>query len=128
MKRKPSTTYAIVSEATLRWTWGSPQKMRLVVDLVRNRRLDKVLAELDSCGRQAAEPIAKLLRSAFANAGPAADPEALYVAEAFVNCGPSFKKRAHYSIRANARVSKMLPMFKRRRQSHVTVKLGTVTG
>ena len=119
--KKKLATYRIVSEARLRWAWGSPQKMRLVVELIRRRRAQAAADTLATCNRRAAEPILKLLRSAIANAGPEVDLDKLYVAEAFVDCGPSLKKRGRLDSTARGG----WPADpKKRRQSHITIRLG----
>jgi large subunit ribosomal protein L22 len=46
----------------------SSQKGRLVADLVRRRGCEEALSILGQCGKRPARPIAKLIRSALANA------------------------------------------------------------
>lgn len=46
----------------------APRKGRLVADLVRRRSCDEALAILQRCPKRAARPIAKIIRSALANA------------------------------------------------------------
>ncbi|MDP3986560.1 MAG: 50S ribosomal protein L22 [Candidatus Veblenbacteria bacterium] len=47
---------------------ASPRKLKLVVDLVRGRKLTEALRQLDAMPQGVARPVAKLLRSAAANA------------------------------------------------------------
>ena len=59
---------ALGPSAKLRWLRMSPRKVRLVVDLVRGKRVEDALNVLTFCDKAAAKPVAKLLRSAVANA------------------------------------------------------------
>ena len=98
----------------------SPQKMRLVVDLIRGRNVNDAYAVLQFSKKRAAEAIDKTLRSAVANArdkaeqaGELVDVDELYVKEAFVDEGPYYKRwRA-------AAMGRPAPI--RRPTAHVTV-------
>lgn len=46
----------------------SPRKVRLVTDMVKGKRVAAALAELQFLTKRASEPVAKLIRSAVANA------------------------------------------------------------
>jgi large subunit ribosomal protein L22 len=91
--------------ATLRHLRVTPTKGRLVVDLVRGRDCDDALAVLRACPKAVARPIAKLIRSALANAQEknareraGIDLDALYVKQIFVDVGPRawrIRPRAH---------------------------------
>lgn len=81
--------------AKLRNLKGSPQKTRLVIDLIRGRNVSQALAILKFTNKRAADPIAKVLRSAIANAtfsaeqqNIAIDPDDLFVKTCFVDMGP----------------------------------------
>ncbi len=81
--------------AKLRNLKGSPQKTRLVIDLIRGRNVWQALAILKFTNKRAADPIAKVLRSAIANAtfsaeqqNIAIDPNDLFVKTCFVDMGP----------------------------------------
>ena len=81
--------------AKLRNLKGSPQKTRLVIDLIRGRNVSQALAILKFTNKRAADPIAKVLRSAIANATYSAeqqniaiDPDDLFVKTCFVDMGP----------------------------------------
>jgi large subunit ribosomal protein L22 len=109
--------------AQLRHLQASPQKVRLVVDLIRGKGVEEAATILRTTNKAAAKPIAKLLRSAVANAenrDEAMDVDRLYVKEAFVDGGPSLKR-----IRANT-MGRAFRILKR--QSHVTIKLDTRKG
>ena len=82
----------------------SPQKVRLVVDLIRGKDVEEAATILKMTRKAAARPVAKLLRSAIANAEnreQGVDVGRLYVKEAFVDGGPSLKR-----IRAEGRAAR----------------------
>ena len=79
---------------------GSPRKARLVIDLIRGRNVSQALAILKFTNKRAAEPIAKCLNSAIANAtylaeqqNIAIDPDDLWVRTCFVDMGPTKNRR-----------------------------------
>jgi large subunit ribosomal protein L22 len=107
-------------KARLRHLQASPQKVRLVVDLIRGKDIEEAAAILRLTRKSAARPVAKLLRSAVANAEnreQGVDVGKLYVKEAFVDRGPMLKR-----IRANT-MGRAFRILKR--QSHVTITLDT---
>jgi large subunit ribosomal protein L22 len=80
--------------AKVRHLKGSPRKARLVIDLIRGRNVSQALAILKFTDKRAADPIAKTLRSAIANAtflaeqqNIAVDPDDLFVKTCFVDMG-----------------------------------------
>ncbi|MGC9360873.1 MAG: 50S ribosomal protein L22 [Anaerolineae bacterium] len=95
----------------------SPQKVRLVVDLVRGRDVNEALTILRFTPKAAADPVARVIASAAANAeenyGLAADE--LYVAQIWADEGPTLKRG-----RPGAR-GRFKPILKR--SSHITVVL-----
>ena len=80
--------------ARMRYTRVSPQKARLVVDTIRGRRVGDALTILATSNKRVAPQVAKVLRSAIANAENAGDVDVddLVVAEAYVNEGPRMKR------------------------------------
>lgn len=85
--------------ATQRTTRQSPYKMRLVIDEIRGKDVNEALAYLQFSKKHAAKQIAKVLRSAVANAeyqaregNTAVDVDALYVKHAVINEGPKLKR------------------------------------
>ena len=77
----------------------SPQKARLVVDLIRGQRAEHALQILRYTKKRAARDIEKVLRSAIANAerkaedaGASLDVDELYVSRCFVNEGSRWKR------------------------------------
>jgi len=63
-------TPAIAAQAILRFLRMSPQKVRLVIDLIRGRRAAEALQILRFTKKRAAHDIEKVLRSAIAMVGP----------------------------------------------------------
>ena len=83
------------ARAEARYIRISPQKARLVVDLIRGEQAGKAINILRSTNKQIAPTIEKVLRSAIANAENRSDDvdvDKLYVSEAFVNEGPRSKR------------------------------------
>ena len=79
---------------------GSPQKARLVIDLIRGQNVPKALAILQFTNKRATDNIEKCLRSAIANAtfkaeqdNVAIDPDDLWVKTCFVDMGPHKNRR-----------------------------------
>lgn len=107
-------------KATGKYIKGSPQKARLVIDLIRGKKVEQALNILEFSRKRAARPIEKVLRSAMANAeerSPKTDVEELFVKEAFVNMGPT-------KLRFRVRPAPMGRAFRERRhQSHITIRV-----
>jgi large subunit ribosomal protein L22 len=85
------------SRALTRYIGSSPRKMRLVVDLIRNRNVDEALAILKYTNKNAAKVIEKTLLSAYSNLVRKIDTgrinkDEVIVKRAFVNEGPSLKR------------------------------------
>lgn len=73
----------------------SPQKARLVVDMIRGRRAGDAVNMLKFTKKRVAEQVEKVLRSAIANAqnrSEELDVDTLYVSRAYVNEGPRMKR------------------------------------
>lgn len=86
--------------AKTKYLKGSPRKARLVIDLIRGQNVSKALAILKFTEKRAAQPIAKCLNSAIANAtykaeqeNIAIDPDDLWVNLCFVDMGPTKGRR-----------------------------------
>lgn len=107
-------------KATGKYIKGSPQKARLVIDLIRGKKVEQALNILEFSRKRAARPIEKVLRSAMANAEerfPNTDVEELFVKEAFVNMGPT-------KLRFRVRPAPMGRAFRERRhQRHITIRV-----
>lgn len=90
---------SIEAHALARHVRMSPQKARLVIDLIRGRSVNEAKRILRFTPKRAARHIEKLLDSAVANAhvkadnaGMPLDPDELYVSTAFVNEGARWKR------------------------------------
>ena len=75
---------------------GSPQKARLVIDLIRGRNVQDALAILRFTNKRATKSIEKVLLSAVANAkekNATADVDQFIVEKAIVDSGPTKWRR-----------------------------------
>lgn len=72
----------------------TPRKVKLVLDLIRNKPAGTAVAILSNTPKAASEPVLKLLRSAMANAenNHSMDVSRLYVKECFVGPGVTMKR------------------------------------
>ena len=86
----------IEAKATARYVRTSAQKAGLVLALIRGKDVNRALATLKYTKKSVAGDVAKLLRSAIANAqqkdGFSGDVDRLYVAACYANQGPSQKR------------------------------------
>jgi large subunit ribosomal protein L22 len=86
----------IKAQATARYVRTSAQKAGLVLDLIRGEDVNRALARLTFARKAVASDIAKVLRSAIANAqqreGFSGDVDRLYVSACFAGQGPSQKR------------------------------------
>jgi len=85
--------------AQVRFTRVSPQKARLVLDLIKGRKVEDALNILAFTKKRVAATVEKLLRSALENAnylssekGIDVDVDKLYVKSAIANDGPRMKR------------------------------------
>jgi large subunit ribosomal protein L22 len=105
------------AKASLRYLRITPRKVRQVADLIRGKKVDAALAQLLYVEKRAAEPLAKLLRSAVANADQASkgsvDVDQLRVKSLMVDQGPSLRR---YMPRAMGRAFKIL-----KKTSHIAL-------
>jgi large subunit ribosomal protein L22 len=112
------------AKAVAKFIRMSPRKVRLVVDQIRGRSVNDAYSVLQFSKKAAAEPVAKTLRSAVANAqykaedqGEMVDVDELVIREAFVDEGPTMRRwRA-------AAMGRAAPI--RKRTSHITVVVDT---
>jgi large subunit ribosomal protein L22 len=103
------------AKAVARYVRMSPQKVRLVVDLIRGKKVQEAKKILLFTRKYAAGIVAKVLKSAVANASqnPSIDENTLYVKEIYVDQGPSLKR---WRARAQGRAAGI-----KKRTSHITV-------
>jgi large subunit ribosomal protein L22 len=84
------------AQATAKYVRTSAQKAGLVCDLIRGKDVNRALATLMFARKNVAKDLAKVLRSAVANArqaeGFGGEVDRLYVSACFANQGPSQKR------------------------------------
>ncbi|MBD3754262.1 MAG: 50S ribosomal protein L22 [Gammaproteobacteria bacterium] len=104
--------------ATHKFARISPQKARLVADMIRGKDVETAVNILAFSDKKAAELMKAVLNSAIANAehNEGADIDELKVTAAFVNEGPIMKRM---SARAKGRGNRIF-----KRTSHITVTVG----
>jgi large subunit ribosomal protein L22 len=104
------------ARATTKYIRISPQKARLVIDLIRGKDAGEALSILRFTKKRATRDIEKVLRSAIANAEQKSehvDVDRLVVSKAYVNEGPRAKR---------TRPAPMGRAYRyQRRISHITV-------
>jgi large subunit ribosomal protein L22 len=84
-----------MARAEARYIRISPQKARLVLDMIRGMNAGKAVTLLRSTNKRIAPEVEKVLKSAIANAqnlSEDVDVDRLYVSEAHVNDGPRSKR------------------------------------
>jgi large subunit ribosomal protein L22 len=112
------------ARAVAKYIKGSPQKARLVIDLIRGRRVNDALSVLKGTKKRAAGPIETTLRSAIANAEQKADQlnvaidvDRLVISTATVDLGPT-------KFRRRVRPAPMGRAYRERRwQNHITIEV-----
>ena len=106
------------AKAEARYIRVSPQKARLVVDLIRGQNAGTALTTLRATNKRIAPAVEKVLRSAIANAENRfedVDVDRLVVSEAYVNEGPRMKR---------IRPAPMGRAYRyQRRMAHIVVKV-----
>jgi large subunit ribosomal protein L22 len=113
----------MVSKATGKFIRMSPQKARLVIDLIRGKDVNEALMTLRFTNKKATDEIEKVLKSAIANAVKKSeesqqrlDADDLFVETAFINEGPRLKR---------IRPAPMGRAYRyQRRTAHITIELG----
>ncbi len=110
------------SSAKLRYARVSPQKARLVANLVRGRDVPEAIEMLTYVQKKSAPIIRKLLEAAVASAEQTAeqqdvdlDIDRLFVRTIFVDQGPSLRR---FRPRAQGRATRI-----QKKTSHITVQL-----
>jgi large subunit ribosomal protein L22 len=119
----------IQAHATARHVRTSAQKAGLVLDLIRGKDVNRALATLRFTKKSVAGDIAKVLRSAIANAqqkdGFSGDVDRLFVSACYANQGPTqkrvrpapmgrafrvLKRTAHLTVQVAERPEKAVPV------------------
>jgi large subunit ribosomal protein L22 len=106
------------ARATARYIRGSPQKIRLVVDLIRGKNVSEALTILRFTKKRASKNVEKVLKSAIANAEQKAegtDVDSLIVSQAYVNEGPRMKRMRPAPMGRAYRIQ--------RRMSHISIRV-----
>jgi large subunit ribosomal protein L22 len=97
----------------------SPQKGRLVIDLIRGKNVSEALMTLKFTNKRATLEIEKAVKSAVANATQKSeniDVDDLFIETAYINEGPRQKR---------IRPAPMGRAYRyQRRTSHITIELG----
>jgi large subunit ribosomal protein L22 len=120
------------AQAVAKRVLGSPQKARLVIDLIRGKSVNEARSILLFTKKRAAHKILETLNSAISNAEQKADQEnvvvdidELYVKQCYVDSGPT-------KYRAGARRYRPAPRgrayMERRRSSRITIVVSTEKG
>lgn len=110
------------AKAIHRYIGSSPRKMRLVIDLIRGKSVDKALEILHFSSKHSSNDAEKVLKSAVSNLlnkeeGTRSELNELFVKEAFVNQGPTMKR---ISPAPMGRAYKI-----RKRSCHLTIVVAT---
>lgn len=105
------------AKAVLRYARISPRKVKIVIDMIRNKPVGTAMGIIKNTPKAASELLEKLLSSAIANAvnNHNMDADSLYVAEVYANQGPTLKR---IMPRAQGRAFRI-----RKRTSHITIVL-----
>jgi large subunit ribosomal protein L22 len=108
------------AKAVLRMLRISPQKLNLLAQLIRGKKVEKALAELEFSHKRISGQVKKVLESAIANAenNHGLDTDALVVAEAFVGNSLVMKR---FMARGRGRSSQIQKPF-----AHLTIILRQV--
>jgi large subunit ribosomal protein L22 len=108
------------AKAEARYIRVSPQKARLVVDLIRGMKAGDAITRLRTTNKRIAPEVEKVLHSAIANAQnrfDSVDVDELVVSAAYVNEGPRMKR---------IRPAPMGRAYRyQRRMAHIVVKVAS---
>ncbi len=110
----------MISKATSKFIRMSPQKARLVMDLIRGKNVNEALMTLKFTNKpKSTREIEKVVKSAVANAtqkNETIDVDDLFVEKCFINEGPRLKRIRPAPMGGAYRYE--------RRRSHITIELG----
>ena len=105
-------------KAEARYIRVSPQKARLVVDMIRGKQAGAAITTLRTVNKRIAPTVEKVLQSAIANAqnrNEDLDVDKLFISEAYVHDGPRMKR---------VRPAPMGRAYRyQRRMSHIVIKV-----
>jgi large subunit ribosomal protein L22 len=109
------------AKATLKFARGSARKVRLILDLIRNKRVPEAQNILRLSLKRASGDVGKLLASAVANAhvkDPKLDMNEVFVTKAVADEGPTMKR---YMPRAQGRA-----FLIRKRTCHISLEIQNI--
>lgn len=103
------------AKATLTYARIAPRKVNIVADLIRGKDVDLAVGILNNTPKKASPLLAKLVKSAAANAenNNGMDTSKLYVSAVYANPGPIMKRMQPVSKGRGYRINK--------RTTHITV-------
>ncbi len=95
----------------------APRKVRLVADLIRNKKIGEAISILDNTNKKSSQYLKKLVKSAVANAvnNNSLEADKLYISKLLVNEGPTLKR---FNPRAHGRAYSIL-----KRSSKISIEL-----
>jgi large subunit ribosomal protein L22 len=105
------------ARAELKYVRISPRKVKIVLDLIRDKKCDEAMAILKHTPKSASEPLMKLLKSAMANAENNHDMDvgSCYVATCYCGAGVILKRirpkdhgRAHRIYKRTSHITLVL--------------------
>ena len=104
------------ARAKLRMIRISPQKLNLIAQLIRGKKVERALADLEFSRKRHSADVKKVLESAIANAEESeADVSKLFVESTWVDAGPTIKR---FQPKDRGRAH---PIWKRTSHIHVQV-------
>jgi large subunit ribosomal protein L22 len=103
------------AKAVTKYVRIAPLKVRMIMDVIRGKKVDRALSELQYMPQKAAREVARTIQSAAANAENNfdMDRQALVVHTIYADEGPAFKR---FMPRARGRADRI-----RKRTTHITV-------
>ena len=121
-KKDPAVLEGVRTRAQLKHLRMTPMKARRIVNLIRGTDVAAAASILQFSPQAAAEPVAKLLASAVANAenNQGLNKDTLFVDTIYVDEGPTLKR---FQPRAQGRAFRI-----RKRTCHITIELVSLAG
>jgi len=111
----------MIAKAEVKHLRLQPTKVRLVMDLIRNRNVLDAQAILANLNKRPKEYLAKILNSAVANAKVKGfNPGQLYISKIICNVGPTWKR---FKAAAFGRASPI-----KKRTAHIRIELDVKAG
>ncbi len=112
----------MIAKAIARHVRMTSRKVRYVTNPLRSKTVERALVELSVANKRAAEPVAKLISSAFANARqrhPELREDDVVISKLVADEGPTWKR---FRAAAFGRAARIL-----KRTTHITVELDRKT-